>query len=86
MTTTALQSLALLNNEFMLRQAAYFAARITTEPHATSAEIVDRAFQAAFGRHATPDERETGVVFLESAGTAEFCRLLLNANEFVYID
>ena len=85
-TTTALQSLALLNNEFMLKQAEYFGVRLATNPDSTVNEQVRQAFRLAFGRDPSSAEATVGVTFLESAGAAEFCRTLLNANEFVYID
>ena len=85
-TTTALQSLALLNNEFMLKQAGYFAARLTENPGSTESEQVALAFLSAFGRRPSAAESTASVAFIKSAGLAEFCRALLNANEFVYID
>jgi hypothetical protein len=79
-TTTPLQSLVMYNNDFMLRQARYFAERIAGE------DAVDRGFQWAFGR--APDEAEAalGKEFVDQQGLFAFCRSLLNANEFVYVD
>ena len=85
-TTTALQSLALLNNEFMLKQAEYFAARLQAVPNSNSAVHVTTAFQSAFGRKPSNEELNTSFAFIKSSGLTEFCRVLLNANEFVCID
>jgi len=85
-TTTALQSLALLNHEFMLKQAEYFGLRLAANPDATEHEQVQLAFRLAFGRDPSSAETEAGVTLLESSGAAEFCRALMNANEFVYVD
>ena len=85
-TTTALQSLAMLNNEFMLKQTEYFAARLVANPNTTLSEQVSQAFLAVFGRLASTPESEASIAFIQSNGTAKFCRALLNANEFVYID
>ena len=85
-TTTALQSLALLNNDFMLRQAGYFAERITSEAKDDSVASVNKAFQLAFGRHPNPDERTAAMLLLKNRGLSQLCRMLLNANEFVYVD
>jgi len=85
-TTTALQSLALLNNEFMLKQAGYFAARLAALPDSATASHVTMAFQSAFGRKPSIEELNASVAFVDSKGLTEFCRVLLNANEFVYID
>ena len=85
-TTTPLQSLALYNNDFMLRQARYFAERIDAEAGKNFRDQATKAFLVAFGRR--PDEQESrlAVSFVESEGLFAFCRSLLNANEFVYID
>ncbi len=85
-TTTALQSLALLNNDFMQKQAGYFAERVKAEagddPGAQSA----RAFALAFGRNPTVAERDAAIALARSRGLAQLCRMLLNANEYVYVD
>jgi hypothetical protein len=85
-TTTALQSLALLNTEFMLKQAEYFAARLTENSDSTPTGQVSMAFRSAFGRQPSAAESTASIAFVKSAGLTEFCRALLNANEFVYID
>lgn len=84
-TTTALQALALSNNEFMLRQAEYLAARVTSEA-ADPADRIPRAFQLTFQR--LPAERELNAArqLVERQGLFALCRALLNANEFVYVD
>ena len=84
-TTTSLQSLALYNNDFMLRQARYFAKRIEGE----STKPVDqaiRAFQHAFGRTPNREEARLAISFIKSRGLFALCRSLFNANEFVYVD
>jgi len=85
-TTTALQSLALLNNEFMLKQADYFSARLAEDPESTPSTQVFLAFRSAFGRQPSAAESTASIAVIKSVGLAEFCRALLNANEFVYID
>lgn len=85
-TTTALQSLALLNNEFMLKQAGYFAARLAAQPDSATASHVSLAFQSAFGRKPSLEELNVSIAFIDSNGLTEFCRVLFNANEFVSID
>ncbi len=93
-TTTALQSLTLLNNDFMLRQSDYFAKRIADEERiapgtdaiANPTSSVTRAFQIAFGRQPTPTEATAAQTLVESQGLPVLCRMLLNANEFAYVD
>ena len=85
-TTTALQALALLNNEFMLRQAEYLAQRVTSESPESTADQVHRTFQLAFGRLASDEELAAAMKLIERKGLPQLCRSVLNANEFVYID
>jgi hypothetical protein len=85
-TTTALQALALLNNEFMLKQAGYFARRVEREAGSDVKAQVRRAFALAFLRPSTDAESASAEKFCASHGLAALCRLLLNANEFVYLD
>ena len=86
-TTTPLQSLALYNNEFMLKQAHYFAQRLKAEAGDDSHDQVSLAFQLAFSRSPTPSELKLATKFSESRqGLFALCRSILNANEFVYVD
>ena len=85
-TTTALQSLALYNNDFMLRQARYLAERVRSEAGANADDQLARAFALALSRKPTAEEVRLPAQFVESEGLFAFCRSLLNANEFVYVD
>ena len=85
-TTTALQSLTLLNNDFMLKQSGYFADRIQKERPDDSTSQIDRAFQLAFGRSPTDPEAAAANRLIKVRGLMQFCRMLLNTNEFVYVD
>lgn len=87
-TTTPLQSLALYNNDFMLRQSRYFAQRLEQEAgnNATINTKISLAFELAFGRLPTKEEVILASNFVEQQGLFAFCRSLLNSNEFVYVD
>jgi mono/diheme cytochrome c family protein len=85
-TTTALQSLALYNNEFMLLQAGYFAKRVEQEVGPDPDKQVARCFALAFGREPSREEAAMARDFLKAEGLFSFCRSLFNANEFVYVD
>ena len=85
-TTTALQSLALMNNDFMLRQAGHFAKRLEREAGADPAAQVRRGFALAFTREPDNAELTAAVALVESQGLAQLCRMLFNANEFVSVD
>lgn len=85
-TTTALQSLALMNNAFMLRQSRYFAGRVQREVGTETRTQVIRAFELAFQRVPDSQELESATKLVEKQGLPALCRLLFNANEFVHLD
>ncbi|AMV20516.1 DUF1553 domain-containing protein [Planctomyces sp. SH-PL14] len=80
-TTTALQALALLNNDFMLRQTQAFADRVHRDA-ATEEDRIRLAFQQAFQRPPLAGE----IAGARELDLFALCRALLNANEFLYID
>jgi hypothetical protein len=82
---SALQALALLNNQFMVTMSQHFARRLETLP-ATMAEKVERAYYEAVGRKPTESERQQLAHFAEQHGLANLCRVLVNLNEFVFVD
>ena len=84
-TTTALQALALSNNEFMLQQARHLATRISNETNSREAGI-RRAFALVFQRAATAAELQAATPLVTEQGLFALCRMLINANEFVYLD
>ena len=84
-TITALQALALLNNKFMVRMAEHFAARVQTMGGDTPQQLT-AAYRLAFGRSPSPPELRTLVAVAENHGLANACRLILNTNEFVFVD
>ena len=85
-TTTALQSLAILNNDFTLRHAEAWAERLRREAGEHPLDRIRLAFQLAFGRD--PDTAEAGAALglVEQAGLVQLCRMMLAANEFASID
>jgi len=89
-STTAPQSLSLLNGEFTQQQAQVLAARIESDPDPVAA-----AFRAVFGRALTAAESERAKQFLEKqavnlgsrqAALHELARGLFNTNEFLYVE
>jgi Protein of unknown function (DUF1553) len=84
-TITALQSLALLNDLFMIRQSQYFARRLenlSTDPR----RRIEAAFLLALGRRPNIDEASALETYASKHGLANACRFLLNTNEFAFID
>jgi hypothetical protein len=84
-TLTALQALALLNDPFMIKQAEYFAERLQRMSPDLQRQI-EAAYVLAFGRPPGANEREALAGYARQHGLANACRLLLNANEFIFID
>ena len=88
------QALAYLNNGFMLAQAQRFADRVEREvtasdaagDTASNAARITHAFRLALGRAPTADESQRLVAFTEKHGLANACRVILNLNEFSFID
>jgi hypothetical protein len=85
-TTVAPQALQLLNSEFSERVALAFAGRVEKEAGEGAAARVDRAIWLALGRAATEGERTRSMDFIRRHRLVDFCRALLNVNEFVYVD
>ena len=84
-TTTALQALTLSNNDFMLQQAQHLVTRIENETDSREAAI-RRAFALSFQRDATAAELQAATPLVTEQGLFALCRMLINANEFVYLD
>ena len=80
-----LQALALLNNGFMLTQARHFAARVAAEANGLAAQVA-RAHELAFGRTPSAEEAARLGEFARAHGLPALCRVLLNLNEFLFID
>ena len=85
-STTAPQSLALLNGRFMVEQARVLAAQAKTP---------DEAWRRVLGRAPSAEEDRQAAQFLDrqaqrlgsrEAAMAELTRALLNLNEFLYVD
>jgi len=85
-TTTPLQSLALYNNEFMLRQAGYLAERIEKAAGPKPKKQVDQAFRFVFNRPPNEEEMTISESVLEEENLFVLCRSLINSNEFFYFD
>ena len=84
-TLTSLQALSLLNNRFNLTMAERMAARLESEC-ASIEEQVRRAMQLAIARDATNDEIQQMVAYAEQYGLANYCRVMFNLSEFMYLD
>ena len=86
MSTTAIQSLAMLNGRLVAEESQHFAARLEEEAGLDSGKQITLAFRLAFSREPTEAEFRRYNDFSESEGLTAVCRVLFNANEFVHVD
>jgi hypothetical protein len=77
----ALQALALWNNKFTLRHADHLAALA-----AMGADQVGFVVRRLYGRPPTDAERTEWTSYVHHHGLANFCRVLFNSSEFLFID
>ncbi len=84
-SVSALQSLALFNNEFVLHASEWLADRLQQEYSATTKQI-QRATELVWLRQPTESEQQAFEQYVTSHGLAAFCRVLFNSNEFLFID
>ncbi|MBX9583869.1 MAG: PSD1 and planctomycete cytochrome C domain-containing protein [Gemmataceae bacterium] len=95
-TTVPTQALGLLNGEFTGEMALAFADRLRAEKPGDLAGQVGRAIRLTAGREPPPGEVATDVAFVqglmgkhgldERTALARYALLLLNTNEFAYLD
>ena len=84
-STVPTQALTLMNNEWVLRQAGLFAARVEKEARGSAQARVRRAYELALGREPEPREMDLALRFLQKGTLADYAHVLLNLNEFVYM-
>jgi len=96
-TTTPTQSLMMINGEYALGRAKKLAEVLAKDKFATADEMLRHAFRLTWGRSPTESELTQsldfiGAVFAEEqwtfdgAGLIDFCHVLFNSNEFLYVD
>lgn len=74
-----LQALVLLNNPFMTRHAEHLASQAGADP-------VRELYRRVFLREPTEAEIAEGEHYIRQHGAANFARVLLNANEFMFVN
>ena len=82
---TALQALATLNNRLMVRQSEHLAERLTREATALPAQVT-RLYELVLNRPPTDVELQPVVRHAAQFGLANACRVLLNCNEFLFVN
>ena len=84
-STTALQAFAMLNDSFLIRQCEHLAARLA-ENASTPETQAESAFHLILLRAPREKERAEFAAYIQHHGLANACHLLLNSNEFLYLD
>jgi mono/diheme cytochrome c family protein len=93
-TTQPTQALGMLNSGFLNEEAGFFAARVRREAGSDTAAQVKLALNLATARPPERREIERGVQLIQllkrrgddDAALRYFCLMVLNMNEFVYLD
>ena len=85
-TTTPLQALSLMNASFVLRMSDLLAERVQQRAGSESRQQVAELFLLAFQRRPQPQEEKMSRDFLEQYGLSALCRVILNSNEFLYVN
>ncbi|HET6251059.1 MAG TPA: DUF1549 and DUF1553 domain-containing protein [Tepidisphaeraceae bacterium] len=82
---TALQALAMMNDRFVVRYAEHLAQRVAKEKPDMVAQI-SRVYQLCLNRKPTSDELNAMTEYAKKFGMANTCRVLLNSNEFMFVN
>jgi hypothetical protein len=83
-STVPTQALTLLNNPFVLSEAAFFSTRIKTAASEPSSQV-DQAYRIALARPATKEEIAIGTKLIASQSLEAFAHVVLNLDEFLYL-
>jgi hypothetical protein len=98
-STAPIQSLALMNSDFVRARARAFANRLAREPGADGPARLDLAFRLACGRPPFDDERAVCEKFLvkqreiyaknehaDQRAWTDLCQMIFAGNAFLYVD
>lgn len=83
---TALQALALLNDRVVVRQGERIAEQSAAEFPTTIDQQVAAVFSRILGREPRAAETEQFIPYVQRHGLANACRILINSNEFLFVD
>ena len=91
-TTTPTQSLFMINGPWTMQRAKAFARRINEDSSQTLEQRVATAYALALGRPPSAAETDEALHFLQTNPAksddafVDWCHVLLNSNEFLYVD
>lgn len=84
-SVTVQQALAMWNDAFIARHCEHLAARLAAHSDSLEQQVA-AAIQTTLGREPQPAEREQLLAYAKQHGLANLCRLLLNTNEFLFVN
>ena len=84
-STVATQALTLMNNQFVLGQAALFADRLERAAPGNLDQQIDLAYRIALTRSPTADEAELAKALVADQSLVDLTHVMLNLNEFLYL-
>lgn len=85
-STTAVQALSLFNSKFVNRQARFMAELCAAASPDAPDKQVQHAVHRAYGREPDAEEMDVLMDITDKLGLAATCRILINSNEFVFIN
>ena len=80
-----LQALAMMNNRFLVRQSERLAKRLRHESSSLSGQV-ERLFELVYYRKPVPEEGRLVLALAREHGLANACRVMLNSNEFIFLN
>jgi hypothetical protein len=81
-TNVPLQRLYMMNSAFVEQQAAGLAKRLSGD----DGERVRQAYRLLYGRQPSAEETQLGLAFVRRSNWNEYARVLLNSNEFEWVN
>jgi len=81
-TNVPLQRLYLMNSSFVEQQAAGLAKRLTGD----EGDRLRQIYRLLFGRQPSSEEVQLGLDFVHKSNWTEYARVLLNSNEFEWVN
>lgn len=84
-SVSSLQSLVMFNNDFVLHASEWLAERVAGRQKELGAQI-DQAVKLTFSRGPSKSERSEFIDYARKHGLPAFCRLLMNSNEFLFVE
>lgn len=83
-TTTPLQALSMMNGNLLQEESAFLTKKLEKEAGSDRSKEIALAFELILNRSATSDEIRRFASF--NGGLDALCRVLLNSNEFLYVE